>query len=398
MFVNAGLISTSFRSRRTVIPVLLTLLSIAAGTAVTTILAQDELSNKSVPKINPTGYTSARVCGECHSDIYNSWKNSLHAFSLVDPIFDTAFMQSIKEGGEEARRKCLSCHAPMTMFNGDYYLSQEVSREGVSCDFCHTVTAVHLDSREKRFSAEPGLVKRGVIKKAASPAHKTAFSDLHSKSEFCGGCHNYLAKSGIDIMSTYQEWLDGPYSREGVQCQDCHMILSEGKVVIEGLNSRTDGIHLHSLIHDSNQKRSALRLEIARVDRRPGELEVEVRVENVGSGHMVPTGLPTREIVLEVVVETGTHSIQRERRYRKVVGDEKGQPLNADYAVLLYGAKILNDNRIAPREVRTERFRFPVRESEGVTVRAELSYLYSPFIVGAKTMDIKLGQVKRFVK
>jgi hypothetical protein len=89
-------------------------------------------------EINPTGYTSARVCGTCHVDIYNSWKNSLHAFSLSDPIFDAAYMQAIKEQGAEAKRVCLRCHAPMTLANADYDLELGVTREGVSCDFCHT--------------------------------------------------------------------------------------------------------------------------------------------------------------------------------------------------------------------------------------------------------------------
>ena len=52
-------------------------------------------------EISTTGFTSARVCGECHVGIYDSWKNSLHGFSVTDPIFDTAFMQASKK--EEMR-------------------------------------------------------------------------------------------------------------------------------------------------------------------------------------------------------------------------------------------------------------------------------------------------------
>ncbi|MGB6368703.1 MAG: multiheme c-type cytochrome, partial [Thermoanaerobaculia bacterium] len=90
-------------------------------------LAPGPVLSAAEDEVDPEGYTSARVCGECHSDIYESWKNSLHAFSLTDPIFDTAYMQAVKEAGEEARRVCLRCHAPMTMVNGDYEL-----REGVT--------------------------------------------------------------------------------------------------------------------------------------------------------------------------------------------------------------------------------------------------------------------------
>jgi hypothetical protein len=348
--------------------------------------------------MNPDGYTSARVCGECHSDIYESWKNSLHAFSLTDPIFDTAYMQALKEAGEEARRVCLRCHAPMTMVNGDYELRKGVTREGVSCDFCHTVTAVHLDGREKPYTVDLGLVKRSVLRKAASPAHDVAYSELHGTSEFCGGCHNYVTPKGKAVMSTYDEWRNGPYAREGVQCQDCHMVLTSGKVVREEVKDSGSKIHLHNLIHDTDQLRSALSVQIASAERTVNRLQVEVTVENVGSGHMVPTGIPSREIVLSVSVDSGGRLLTQERRYRKVVADEKGRVLKRDFEALLYGARILNDNRIGPREKRLERFNFDVPKagrSAKVTVR--LSYQYAPVILHQEQLNILLGSVERIV-
>lgn len=348
--------------------------------------------------VNPDGFTSARVCGRCHEDIYNSWKNSLHAFSLTDPIFDTAFMQAVKAGGEDAREFCLRCHAPMTMVNGDYELLQGVSREGVSCDFCHSVTAVHLDGRDKPYSSAPGRVKRGDIRSTGSPAHEVAFSKLHTTAEFCGGCHNYTAPGGVAIMSTYDEWRQGPYSREGVTCQSCHMVLSPGKVVSDEIKRSRDEFHRHSLIHDSEQLRGALLLQITRIMRTGDSLEVEVTIENVGSGHMIPTGMPTREVVLEVTAESGGHSRVQERRYRKVVADAHGRPLKEDYKTMLRGAQVLNDNRIAPREKRTERFRFPVRDSGQVEVAAVLEYRYAPAMIGVRQIDVRLGEARTTVR
>jgi hypothetical protein len=338
------------------------------------------------------------VCGECHSDIYESWKNSLHAFSLTDPIFDTAYMQAVKEAGEEARKVCLRCHAPMTMVNGDYELREGVTREGVSCDFCHTVTAVHLDGREKPYTVDLGLVRRSVLKKATSPAHDVAYSELHGTSEFCGGCHNYITPKGKAVMSTYDEWRNGPYAREGVQCQDCHMVLTSGKVVREEIQESGAKIHLHNLIHDTDQLRSALSLQIASAERSVNRLQVEVTIENVGSGHMVPTGIPSREIVLSVSVDSGSRVLTQERRYRKVVADEKGRLLKRDFEVLLYGARILNDNRIGPREKRVERFNFDVpKAGRSAKVSVHLSYEYAPVILHEERLDILLSSVERIV-
>lgn len=361
--------------------------------------APQRAGSAAMAKVDPEGYTSARVCGQCHADIYNSWKNSLHAFSLSDPVFDTAFMQALKEGGEDAKRLCLRCHAPMTQANDDFDLEQGVTREGVSCDFCHTVKTVDMKNAERPFTLEPGLVKRSVLKDADSPAHKVAYSELHTTSEICGGCHNYVTANGTAIMSTYDEWRQGPYATEGVNCQNCHMVLSRGKIYAQQAGEESPGIHLHNLIHDSNQLRSALAVRIVHAERTGTGLEVQVEVENVGSGHKVPTGLPTREIVLTVSVEAGTRTLDKEIRYRKVVADERYRPLKSDHEVFLNGAKILSDNRIGPKEKRIERVTFDLRRTSApAKVTATLSYKYAVMVLKPHRMDVKLGTAERYIR
>jgi hypothetical protein len=349
------------------------------------------------PQINPTGYTRAAVCGTCHQDIYNSWKRSLHALSLTDPIFESAYMQALKEDGDKARKICLSCHAPMTMANSDFTLSQAETRDGVSCDFCHTVTAVHVGDAKRTYTLEPGLVKRSVLKKAASPAHEVAYSELHTTAEFCGGCHNYVAPSGAAIMSTYQEWRDGPYARQGVQCQECHMVKRAGNVVRPDLKATGGGFHLHDLIRDTTQLRSALAVRVTRATRSGSTLIVDVELENVGSGHKIPTGIPSREVVLTVAAQSGDHAFKQERRYRKVVADANQHVLNTDFEMLLHGATILNDNRIGPREKRRERFTFAVPPDGAIRVSAKATYRYAPMILKQELIDIELGSSERVV-
>jgi hypothetical protein len=348
-------------------------------------------------EISPDGYTSARTCGRCHNDIYNSWKNSLHAFSLSDPIFDSAYMLALKEAGDEAKRLCLRCHAPMTLMNEDYDLSEGVTREGVSCDFCHTVTAVHMDRPEKPYSAELGLVKRSTLRKAGSPKHEVAYSELHGKAEFCGGCHNYVAPNGTPVMSTYEEWRRGPYAREGIQCQDCHMVLSAGKVVSEQVKETGPEIHLHNLIHDSDQVRSALSVQIAKAERSAEGIEVEVRVTNVRSGHKIPTGMPSRKLVLTVSVEARGRIMKKQRSYQRVLADKNGRTLTLDHETLLYAAKVVSDNRIGPREERIEHFSFIAPKSGKMKVGAEVSYVYTPLILDERRLDIKMAEAEQFV-
>ncbi len=61
--------------------ILSTIMSAEAGTA----------ARASLPSLNAKGYTSSEVCAKCHEDIYRTWKNSLHALSLSDPVFDAAY-------------------------------------------------------------------------------------------------------------------------------------------------------------------------------------------------------------------------------------------------------------------------------------------------------------------
>ena len=57
----------------------------AAGAEAGRAQQQSGSSHKAAAEISAEGYTSSRVCGECHVDIYNSWKKSLHAFAIADP-------------------------------------------------------------------------------------------------------------------------------------------------------------------------------------------------------------------------------------------------------------------------------------------------------------------------
>lgn len=349
-------------------------------------------------RINPTGFTSSRTCGRCHVDIYNSWKNSLHAFSISDPVFDTAYMLAMKEAGDAARRLCLRCHAPLTMSNGDYELSQAVTAEGVTCDFCHTVTAVNLENRQKPYTLKPGLVKRSILRKAASPKHDVAFSELHGKAEFCGGCHTYIAANGTPVMTTYDEWREGPYADEGKPCQHCHMALGAGRVVSQDIKETGPQIHLHRLIHDADQLRSALKVEIVEAVRRDGVLRVTVSVENVGSGHKVPTGIPSREVRLVVNVDVGGRTLMQERSYRRVLADKDGRVLEQDHQFFLHAASVVSDNRIAPREKRFERFTFSVPRSGRPKVDAKLTYKYAPLLLLPKPMSIELSHAERYAR
>jgi hypothetical protein len=206
-----------------------------------------------------------------------------------------------------------------------------------------------------------------------------------------------VSPGGASVLTTYDEWRDGPYAAQGIPCQSCHMALSPGRVA-EHPSSAGRQFNLHRLIRDTEQLRSALAIEITQVTRSADVVDVEVALENVGSGHMVPTGMPTREVVLTLSAESPGRSQTEERRYRKIIADSDGAVLETDVDVLLRGARILNDTRIAPGERRLERFRFRAFRDGPVTVRAVVSYKYAPAILDIRRMNIRLAEAERIIR
>jgi hypothetical protein len=89
--------------------------------------------------------------------------------------------------------------------------------------------------------------------------------------------------------------------------------------------------------------------------------------------------MPTRKLELEVEAATpGGRSFKERRVYQKQLVDDKGLSIVADSDAFLRAVAIKDDNRIAAGEARRESFRFAIAHDEELTVRAHLTYSYSP--------------------
>ena len=352
----------------------------------------------SLPALNPKGYTSSEVCGKCHEDIYTTWKNSLHALSLSDPVFDTAYWEAIKLSKGAARPLCLRCHAPTTRITKDYDQRSPITEEGVTCDFCHTIRAANPLAPGEPFTMRPGLTKWGPLRDADSPVHRTEYSVTHTLSQLCGGCHDYRARSGILLMGTYSEWLAGPYPREGMQCQTCHMPTGEGRVVRPEVKATERPINLHNIQggHSADQIRKAARVQVREIQRSDAGYRVVVGVENVGSGHMIPTGIPTRQLELVVQLRRGQTVIgEQQSVFRKVVVDEQGNELHTDAEVLLRGVAVRSDNRIPPKGIQEATFLFPYNGPPDFIVEAKLYYRYPVALAKPEAITLEMAGASR---
>jgi hypothetical protein len=314
-------------------------------------------------------YAPAKECGACHAAIHRAWSESTHARAATSEAYVEALRRAIESASDKAaaRAACVWCHAPTTLVTGDVDLKEPISREGVTCDFCHTVAEVDMEKKGHPFVLEPGPVKRGPFQYAGPvEGHEAAYSPLHKASPLlCASCHEHKNATGVAVLATYSEWKDGPYPARGVPCQDCHMALVPGAIVKGAtLPGNPRLVNLHRVVGGSARSQLArgLDLEIRDVQRSGGSATVQVTVTNDAAGHPVPGGLATKSLVLAVAVETsdGALAHRQERVYRRELKDERGRVLSSVEDLFLKAAAVGRDNRIKPRETRSERFTVPV--------------------------------------
>lgn len=333
-----------------------------------------------LPSLNSDGFTKSEICGECHQAIHAVWQGSMHANSWRNGVFQAAFRRARDSHGAKSAHLCLSCHAPTVRHTKDYEVAEAITTEGVTCDFCHSVSSVELGANDGKLRLQVGTVKYGPLKHAQSPVHKIVDSELHTRSEFCAACHEYRNRHGLTILGTYSEWKSSSYARRGKQCQGCHMPLVPGRVVAMSVKDDTPkSVNLHDISgsHDIERVREAIGLQFIGADWIGGRVWVEVQVSNKGSGHCFPTGLPTHRAVLEVVLREGTREVdRRDIAFEKVTLDAKGRPLEREHEIFFEAAKVRSDNRLRPEEVRTVTVDFRDVNASRLTVTVSLYYQY----------------------
>ncbi len=350
---------------------------------------------------NQSPYEPSTACAACHTDIHGMWANGMHAQAYIDPIFQASFLQAFFETGGKVTAYCLSCHDPTSQIPEDLDVKRDIIGAGVTCDFCHTVQEVDLNHAEAPLRSEPGREKTGPYLNSQSPVHNTEQKTFFKKSEFCGGCHQLLGQDGVEIIGTYREWKESPYAEEGVECQDCHMPIEPGKkIVTEGGKSSKRDVNLHNLAggHSIEQIRSALKVEIKDVTQEDTSLFVKVHLTNVNSGHKIPTGTPSRRLILRVLVRDrmGRFHVEREKVFEKVLMDDQKQLLARDHDIILKASRVYYDNRLGPKETKEVPFSFTIPRKftrdwkRSLIIETQALYQYLPQVVSPRPMVIEI--------
>jgi len=349
----------------------------------------------------PKRFTTSDRCATCHRDIHRMWNASAHASAMNNTTFLDSYREVESGRGSSSPGVCLGCHAPMAGAIGDPELTKRISWEGVTCDYCHSLVSVEMHGSGAVAGVDFGNVKRGPIKDATSTGHDVAYSDLFAQSIVCAPCHEYTARNGAAIMGTYSEWMASNAAERGETCQTCHMGVVEGEVVDPRI-ARESGaeVNLHAMPggHSLDQLHEAIAVGIE-PSRHDDRLELVVRLKNKGAGHAVPTGMPVRHIVLELLVETETgRSFHEQRTYGKYYKDSRGKTIEQVADLFGEGVQLQSDSRIAADEVRTETFDLAVPAKEAAYATVKLHYEHAPRGEGEDGVRVTFFAERRMIR
>ena len=318
---------------------------------------------------DPARLPSSAECAACHRQEFQEWAGSLHAIADRDLVYEATVEanEDIVRHTEQGRF-CEGCHAPNEMLAGRVtrFVSvppSEALTEGVACITCHTATHADPLKGNGAITLAYGRAEaerdgpQGAALLADPRAHLAAYgapdtTALMKGGDACGACHTEIydrSMSKADVVqtvqSTFVEWRDSWYGRNGVTCQDCHMAadpaaqvmaLREGRigkparyshrfvganhvlvdtrlgdalsVLRGGLLPGMDAAATRATLEEQARLteaflRAAAGLELRSVERSAEGLRLEITVKNLGAGHNLPTGVnDQKHMWLEVVL------------------------------------------------------------------------------------------------
>jgi hypothetical protein len=202
------------------------------------------------------------TCQGCHPTHYREWSSSMHAYAAQDPVFLAMNKRGQRETNGALGDFCIKCHAPMAVYDkrssDGLNLDQLPDKQrGVSCYFCHNVAGIEGDHN--------GLLKlandttmRGPIRDPLQPGvHRAEFSELFEDTSpkstaLCGGCHDVVTPSGVNLERTLQEYNRGIFSKSATgeppafdSCVGCHMPGQEALAAIAPEGTAKRIVHEH---------------------------------------------------------------------------------------------------------------------------------------------------------
>ncbi|SFM45749.1 cytochrome c family protein [Methanolobus profundi] len=371
-------------------------------------------------ELSSDDFTYESRCRQCHAIIYSDWEGTMHFNAYLDPFY----LEEVKVASEDTDglvdEFCSRCHTPIGVVSGeippiDGSEMSDIAKLGVQCDFCHVVSGSN-GTGNAPFTVTPGNTKWGPFDDSRSAYHDSEYLELYTQSEYCGMCHLVIHPvNGLVIDDTYTSWQESQYAEDEVVCQDCHM--TDGITEFEANPGRAgsgapkrEHISSHDIVGanafippmfgassvadmavERLQRAATLEISTPEIASAGEEVMIEAAITNSGAGHNIPTGVSEiRQMWLEVVVtdsegneiyNAGTldadGNIEEAKIiYNNVLGDSNGSATDSFWLA----DRVLEDNRIGPKETVTEEhtFTLPDNVAYPLTVETSLNYRSAP--------------------
>ena len=306
---------------------------------------------------------SAQTCKTCHVDITQTWALSAHAGGdrRSNQLFGQMYFTSMRQTRGHTMVACGPCHETMSFVTNDFEKLRDVSSEGVTCVFCHSISGPGPKDGIPPATLEVGPYFGPIKSPVEVKDHKSKYSDFILKSEYCGTCHQYQNQNGILISDTFGEWKRSKYAKTGVTCQNCHMPGMEGRV--SSLGPTRPRVADHSFRGPDNMRslQNAATLALRAGTRHGDKLRVIATVTNVGAGHAIPTGNDQHLLLIRIrATDAEGHLIWENDPFQdwnqSVFGLLLATELGAYPAETWTATKVLSDRRIQAGATATSTF------------------------------------------
>ena len=323
---------------------------------------------------------SALTCRGCHVDITQQWASSAHASAdrKSNLLFGRMYFASLKGTRGVTMVKCGPCHETISFVTNDFEKLRDVSAEGVTCVYCHAIAGAGPPKSVPPFTLELGPYLGPIRQPVAVKDHASKYSDFITKSDYCGGCHQYENQNGILISDTFGEWKRSKYAKQGVTCQQCHMPGGSGRA--SSLGPVRPRVADHSFAGAGRALRDAVTLAL-RLGKRSGDtLRVFAIVTNVGAGHAMPTGNDQHMLLIRMrLTDSGDRIVWENDPFQdwnsSVFGLLLANDLGGYPAETWTASKVLSDRRIQAGATAQSRFDIPIHDARGA-LRLEAQLLY----------------------
>src|SRR5579884_2008178 len=173
-------------------------------------------------------FMDSQACGECHKDIYEQWKSSMHHFASFNNQFyrkSIEYMQDV--AGVKPTKWCAGCHDHAVFFNGRFdrpikdQIDTPEAQNGLGCMSCHSIvhvggtygnadfTMMYPPLHELASSKNPYIRAMDHFLTYLDPEpHRRVFLKpfmTAQPAEFCSSCH----KVHLDVPVNSYRWQRG---------------------------------------------------------------------------------------------------------------------------------------------------------------------------------------------